>query len=176
MDPRLQEMLDHHEIRRLLAEYCHGCDRTDAALMGSVYTGDDSFDDHGQVKASGPEYARIMTDVIRERTTVVSHILGQSLISVDGDTASSETFFFAMLQLKGRDGEPRLNQLAGRFVDRLERRDGKWKIRHRVAVRDTSIMLKMEDASGEDSTLLLTAGRRDRDDPGVALMGIAHQG
>lgn len=61
MDARLQEMLDHHEIRKTLAEYCHACDRADAKLMGSVYTGDDSFDDHGKVRAPGPEYARMMT-------------------------------------------------------------------------------------------------------------------
>ena len=87
MDSRLAEMLDHHEIRTLLATYCHGCDRTDAALMGSVYAGDDSFDDHGHVKAPGPEYARVMTEIIKQRTEVITHILGQSLIKVEGDTA-----------------------------------------------------------------------------------------
>ena len=121
MDPRLQEMLDHYEIRKVLTEYCHGCDRGDAALMASVYTGDDSFDDHGTVQAPGPEYARIMARIINERTEAISHILGQSLVKVDGDTAAAETFFLALFQVPDADGTSRLSQLAGRFVDRLER-------------------------------------------------------
>jgi len=60
MDARIQEMLDHHEIRKTLAEYCHGCDRADEPHMGSVYASD-SWDDHGDVKASGDDFARIMT-------------------------------------------------------------------------------------------------------------------
>ena len=55
MDSRLQEMLDHYEIRKTLALYCHACDRADEAMMAGVYTGEDSFDDHGHVKAPGPE-------------------------------------------------------------------------------------------------------------------------
>ncbi len=29
MDKRLQEMLDHYEITKVLSEYCHGLDRMD---------------------------------------------------------------------------------------------------------------------------------------------------
>jgi hypothetical protein len=174
MDARLQELIDHHEIRKLLAEYCHACDRADGTLMASLYTGDDSFDDHGLVRAPGPEYARKMTDLIHQRSEVVSHILGQSLIMVDGDTASAETFFLGLMRLPPADGTPRLNQLAGRFIDRLVRVNGQWKIKHRIAVRDTSITLKVEEDM--QSTYGMTPGSRDRDDPGAALVGIAHRG
>jgi ketosteroid isomerase-like protein len=173
MDPRLQEVLDHHEIRKLLAEYCHACDRADARLMASVYTGDDSFDDHGLVRAPGPEYALKMTELILQRSEVVSHILGQSLIKIDGDVAGAETFFLGLMRIPGADGTPRLNQLAGRFIDRFERIDGRWRIKHRVAVRDTSITFKVEEDM--QATYGMTPGRRDRDDPGAALIGIAHQ-
>jgi len=37
LDSRFQELWDHHEIRQLLATYCHGCDRADEAEMASVY-------------------------------------------------------------------------------------------------------------------------------------------
>jgi ketosteroid isomerase-like protein len=172
MDARIQEMLDHYEIRKTLAEYCHACDRADADLMGSVYTGDDSFDDHGRVKAPGPEYARIMTGLILDRSEAISHILGQSLIRVDGDTAAAETFFFALMRLPGRDGPPRLNQLAGRFIDKLKRIDGKWKIKHRTCVRDTSITLRVEQ--DDYAAFDFKSGTRDKGDPGASLLGIAH--
>jgi hypothetical protein len=174
MDPRLQEMLDHYEIRKTLAEYCHACDRADAALMASVYTGADSFDDHGHVKASGPDYARQMTNLILERTDAISHILGQSLIRVDGDTAGAETFFVAFMRLPGDDGAPpRMNQLIGRFVDRLERIDGIWKIKHRVCVRDTSMTTPIE--RDDYAAYGFVEATRDGTDPGGALIGIAHR-
>ena len=51
MDERLQELWDHHAIRKLLATYCHGCDRADEVLMASTYVRD-SWDDHGPRKRS----------------------------------------------------------------------------------------------------------------------------
>ncbi|HXK25816.1 MAG TPA: nuclear transport factor 2 family protein [Myxococcota bacterium] len=174
MEPRIQEMLDHYEIRKTLAEYCHACDRADEALMRAVYTGDDSFDDHGRVKAPGPEYARIMTGLILERTEAISHLLGQSLIKVEGDTAGAETFFVAFMRLPGQEGmPPRMNQLVGRFVDRLERIDGKWKIRHRTCVRDTSMTQSVE--RDDYAAYGFAEGTRDRGDPGTAVLGLAHR-
>jgi hypothetical protein len=84
VDPRLQQMLDEHEIRRLLAEYVHGCDRVDAALLASVYW-PDSWDDHGITQAPGPEFASIMTRRISNECEVLWHLMGQSLIRIDGD-------------------------------------------------------------------------------------------
>jgi hypothetical protein len=175
MDPRLQEMLDHYEIRRTLAEYCHACDRADEAMMASVYTGADSFDDHGHVKASGPEYARAMTGLILDRTEAISHILGQSLIKVDGDAASAETFFIAFMRLPASDSGPaRMNQLIGRFVDRLEKIDGAWKIKHRICVRDTSMTTPVE--RDDYAAYGFVEATRDASDPGGALLGLAHRG
>ena len=173
MDARLQEMLDHYEIRKTLAEYCHACDRADADAMASVYTGDDSFDDHGHVQAPGPEYARTMTQLILERTDAIWHVLGQSLIKVDGDSAVAETFFMAQMSLPEKDGErPRINQLSGRFVDQLKRVDGTWKIKHRTCVRDTSITLYVE--RDDYASYGFVQGTRDEKDPGGALFGLVH--
>lgn len=143
MDQRLQEMLDHHEIRKTLALYCHACDRGDAELMGSIYTAEGSFDDHGIIKGSGQYYARAITSMIEAMTHVISHTLGQSIIEVDGDAARAETFFLAFMTADG-EGAPRLSQLGGRFVDHLERAGRSWKIKHRIAVHDLSITHQIE--------------------------------
>jgi hypothetical protein len=166
-------MIDHHEIRKVLALYCHACDRGDAKLMASVYAGADSFDDHGLVQASGPDYAVRMTANIRERTEAVWHVLGQSLITVDGDSAGAETFFLGFMRLKPIDGVAKLNQLAGRFVDRFARIGGAWKIRHRTCIRDTSITLRVEEDM--QAGYGLKPGTRGADDLGAALIGIAHR-
>lgn len=173
MDPRLQEMLDHHEIRKVLALYCHACDRTDAELMASVYAREGSYDDHGIVRGPGDHYAREMTAIIADITTAISHTLGQSIIQVDGDEARAETFFLAFMTADGEDGTPRVSQLAGRFVDRLERGADGWRIKHRVAVHDLSVTHRID----EDfmATNELVRGSRGSDDPGAALLGLAHR-
>jgi hypothetical protein len=172
MDPRLQELLDERDIRRLLAEYAHGCDRCDGALMGSVYV-EDSWDDHGHVQASGAEFARVMTEeIIPGSCETLSHLLGQSLIELDGDTARAETYYLAVTR-GTLDDKPVCNQLGGRYVDRLERVDGRWLVKHRVCIRDWSVSLEVKADSFANARL--TPGRRDRDDPGVALLGLAHR-
>lgn len=171
MDPRLQVLLDERDIRRLLAEYVHGCDRCDGVLMGSVYA-TESWDDHGNVKAAGQEFARVMTEeVIPASCETLSHLLGQSLIEIDGDGARAETYYLAVTR-SHVEGVPMCNQLGGRYIDRLERSDGAWKVSHRVCVRDWSVSLEV----GADgfANAGLTPGERGLGDPGVALLGLAH--
>ena len=67
MDKRLQQLLDHHEIAQTLKEYCHGCDRGDEHRMAGVYL-EDSFDDHGNFKAPGKQFAKLMMERILATT------------------------------------------------------------------------------------------------------------
>jgi ketosteroid isomerase-like protein len=174
MDARIQEMLDHHEIRKVLAEYVHGCDRCDTSAMAGVYW-EDSWDDHGVTQAPGPEFARIMTTTrIPQDSETLSHLLGQSLIAVDGDGAGAETYFIAVTLANGADGRPRCHQLGGRYVDRLERRDGVWKIVHRVAVRDWSVSHVVEEDSFARAQL--RPGARTSEDASYAVLGREHGG
>lgn len=93
MEPRLQEMLDHYEITKTLKEYCFACDRGDQSRMAEVYL-DDSWDDHGIHAAPGKEFTRIIMREIVAQSNSLSHLLGQSQISVEGDQAGAETYFF----------------------------------------------------------------------------------
>lgn len=139
MDPRLQDLLDHHEIRQLLATYCHGCDRGDEVEMASTYASD-SWDDHGSRKMEGRRFSIETVEESLRTTNLVSHLLGQSLIRVDGDTAGAETYFVATLLYpsKGEDTGETIGQLGGRYVDTLIRQAGQWRIKHRVCVREWS--------------------------------------
>ena len=173
MDARLQRMLDHYEITQVLAEYCRGCDRVDPRHMAGVYI-EDSWDDHGATQAPGPAFARIMTGRIARETDTLAHLLGQSVIHVDGDEAGAETYVIAVTRATRADGRRLCNQLGGRYVDRLVRQDGQWKIKHRTAVRDWSISLNVE----EDSYLLarLTEGQRSAADPSYTALARQHGG
>lgn len=171
MDPRVQEMLDHHEIKRTLAEYCQGCDRCDPQHMGGVYL-DDSWDDHGYIKGVGAEFSARITAEMLATTSSMFHLLGQSLIKVEGDEAGAETYFFAGFLSPAEDGGEICNQLGGRYVDRLRRENGRWLIRRRVVVRDWSISLRVEEDWPGRTGLQL--GRRSNEDPAYAVLGRRH--
>lgn len=173
MDPRLQEMLDHYEITRTLKEYCHGCDRCDEQHMGDVYL-EDSWDDHGIYSFSGKEFAHVMTGMVVGTTDSMSHLLGQSTIDVRGDEAGAETYFIAVSHSTREDGVRMCNQLGGRFVDTLGRDGERWRIRHRVVLRDWSISLPVETDWTDDAGL--RDGARSGDDPACAALGRTHGG
>lgn len=143
MDDQLREMLDHHQIRKTLSTYCHGCDRCDADVMASVYL-EDSWDDHGIHAGSGVDFTRHMIAAVHETTNSLHHLLGQSLIKVAGDDASAETYFLAVSTSAGENGQQMCNQLGGRFVDELRRETGRWFIRHRTVLRDWAVSFPIE--------------------------------
>jgi hypothetical protein len=76
------------------------------------------------------------------------------LCEIDGDVAHAETY--ATTYLVTRDGYVRSTH--ARYVDRLEKRDGKWKIALRRIVRNA---LSRSEVVGEPKP----EGRRDRGDP-----------
>jgi hypothetical protein len=168
MDARLQELVDHHEIRKTLADYCQGCDRCDELRMASVYA-EDSWDDHGGIKASGPEFSRQMAARILEIYDIMYHILGQSIIRVDGDEAGAETYFIGVARSGGDDGPERMcNQVGGRFIDRLVRVGDGWKIKERTVVGDWTIALPIEHEWAP--ALHLRPGLKSGDDPAFAVL------
>jgi hypothetical protein len=166
-------MLDHYEITKTLNEYCHGCDRCDEQRMGSVYL-EDSWDDHGVRRATGPQFVLMMIPEILTTTKTLSHMLGQSLIDVRGDEAGAETYFFAVSRSTREDGVEMCNQLGGRFVDTLKRENGRWRIKNRCVVRDWAISLPIEQDWTAESGL--KEGARSNADPAFAALGRIHSG
>jgi hypothetical protein len=173
LDARLQEMLDHHEITKLLAVYCHGSDRMDESKMAGVYL-EDSWDDHGLNKCPGPEFARRSMSNLGKGSEMCSHQLGQSQIKVTGDVAGAETYFIATLRRRMPDGENLLLQMGGRYVDTLHRVDEGWKIKHRTCVRDWSITHRIEADWLENNPFV--EGQRSGADPSFAVLGLKHLG
>jgi hypothetical protein len=135
-------------------------DRHDVELMLSVYH-DDGVDEHGPNVKTGPEYgewanathATVFEDHLHNITTHTADI--------EGDVAHCESYVIGAL--RGRDGRS-ITLIGGRYVDRLERRDGEW----RIALRRCTIEWSL---SGDGSLLETGAvtgflkGRWSRDDP-----------
>jgi hypothetical protein len=173
LDSRLQEMLDHHDIRKLLNIYCHGCDRGDGAMMHSVYA-EDSWDDHGLYKGKGRDFTETVMRSFADGDTRCIHLLGQSLISVTGDQAGAETYFLASILNKDPEGRELITLLAGRYVDTLERCADGWKIKDRLVVRDWSRALEAEaDPLAHHN---FAEAKLSGEDPSYKTLGIEHSG
>lgn len=174
MDPRLQEMLDHHEIRKTLYEYCHGLDHMDQTRMASVYA-EDSWDEHGPFKSTGQAFAQNVLQVMKDGASAIdTHMLGQSLIQVNGDEAGADTYFLATSIKREEDGSEVILQLSGRYVDTFVREDGRWKVKRRICVRDWGVSLPII----EDWTrnMGFVQARRSQEDPSYAVLGVTHSG
>jgi hypothetical protein len=169
----LQELIDHHEIRKMLATYCHGCDRGDGPRMQSVY-GKESWDDHGSYKGSGRAYPAVVMDNLATNGTKVSHLLGQSQVNVTGDRAGAETYFLASIWTKDEKGQDIVTLLSGRYVDTLLKENGQWKIDKRICVRDYSITLDVNKDWLHDNPFV--QGTLSGQDPSYAVLGLKHPG
>lgn len=169
------ELKDRSEIHQCLMAYSRAVDRLDRDLLLTVYH-EDAIDDHG-VFVGGPEAFADWVIDMHERTHLShQHCQFNSTVELDGDTAHCETYY--MFVGMNRTGEP-LGISGGRYIDRLEKRDGRWAIAERICVRDwaplkhvpesldQSQLTSVKTLSDEIKTLMQTGPQvsRDRDDP-----------
>jgi ketosteroid isomerase-like protein len=125
----MQQEKDRHDIRQCLLRYTRGVDRHDRALMISAYH-PDAIDEHGVAHGNPAEFCDWAISWHAEFQHQHQHIINNTTIELDGDTAHVETYytFFG----DNRDALPTL--AFGRYIDRFERRNGEWRIAHRVCV------------------------------------------
>ncbi len=68
---------------------------------------------------------------------MTSHFTGNQLIEVTGDSAWAEHYAIATHRLPASDDAPAKDLIAMvRYIDRMERRDGRWRIATRVVISD----------------------------------------
>lgn len=127
------ELLDHHAIRACLVRLARGEDRRDPGLVsGSFWP--DATTDFGIFSGSFDEYlAWVVPGSPAVKVTL--HTLGQSLIELDGAVALSETHVSAYHRID-IGTEERDTVLGGRYLDRMEKRSGEWRIAERTMLYD----------------------------------------
>lgn len=126
----VQLLLDRAALHDLLLEYASGVDRRDMAAVAACFTpdvraryGPKSFDNRD-------ELVEFIRGVRFFHTTM--HCLGNQFIEVDGDEARLETLGMLTHHTTRPDGEPfEYNNSDARYVDRLRRVDGRWRIEER---------------------------------------------
>ncbi len=163
---RLSVVADKQEIREVLMRYGRGVDRLDEDLIRSCYH-EDSFDDHGHWKGNGQDFAAFIVASLRERSHHTTHAVANVLIEInpsDPDKARSEAYSLAYLRRNDESGREWLDFFSGRYVDKFERRNGEWKIVHRVVVHDWSISNPLDASSFPLPMDSFAQGKRDRTD------------
>ncbi|MCR2799353.1 nuclear transport factor 2 family protein [Microbacterium sp. zg-Y818] len=130
----LATLVDRARITDVIARYCRGVDRRDFALVRSCYH-DDAIDHHTGFTGPVDEYIEWIRVGLR-RFPMTQHLIGQQLIELHGDVARCETYGMASHWSDGGDAAPADLVTGFRYVDRMERRAGRWAIAERYAIRD----------------------------------------
>jgi len=132
-DATLERLAAESEIGTLLRRYARGIDRFDVELVRSCYH-PDAIDEHGSYSGGVDGFCDWLDEALA-RFESIMHFTGPPLIELDGDVAWVESYCLSLARLAAADGEPpRDRQQIIRYCDRFERRQGAWKIAHRVTV------------------------------------------
>lgn len=160
-DVRLEELSAKQAISDNLLVYCRGIDRCDASLVKQAFW-EDAYDNHGADAAPAWEFAdRIVASKLAS-TSWTTHAVTNHLVEVDGDRAFSEATVLTFQQEKGSD---QVNLFCGRYVDRVERREGTWRIAYRQMIHDWSGSTVLEPwAMAAVASGAFMRGRRGPDD------------
>lgn len=166
MEPTTEEMVrelyDKKKIQEAILRYCRGVDRMDRELFLSAYH-PDAIDDHGFVVTGPEEFWTWVNTWHMRHNSIHQHIVTNHTCELDGDTAHCETYWlFAALDPNGDN----LSIGGGRYIDRMEKRDGEWRIAARKCVADWGGAPKDVMVSPEQRRMLAESGivARDRTD------------
>jgi hypothetical protein len=129
----LNSLIDREGIRDCVARLSRGEDRRDAELIKGCYW-PGAGDDHGVFVGSFEEYLAWVVPGAPS-IPVTLHTLGQSLIDLGDATAAVETHVTAYHRID-MGGQERDIVIGGRYLDRMEKRNGEWRIAHRTMVYD----------------------------------------
>jgi len=160
MPKTLDELASESEIRDIHIRYCRANDRRDEELMRSCFHPDAVIELHEPLSV---EAFLAMGRQVLGLFSVTWHNTGNQLVEVDGDAAWAEHYTISSHRIPARDTGPERDfVVSGRYVDRMERRDGVWKIARRTMLVDftrTDVVAPGEPGMGGK------AGARDRTDP-----------
>lgn len=154
----LQTVADRQEITDLLYRYCRSVDRIDPELGHSIWHVDAVADYGDFYCGDGPGLIDLIC-VQHQHTLYHSHQMSNVIIELDGDRAGSESYITANLRIK--QGEAIMQMTVwSRYVDQWSKRDGRWALDKRIAIRDFDEVRDVTPLSQ-----LETEGSRDRNDP-----------
>jgi len=118
---------DRMDILDCIQRESRARDRQDVEQIASCWW-EDGVDEHGAVIAYAPEYPERANAGHQGGFLQTSHNITNHICDLDGDTANCESYVVGGLFWK--DGK-KMSFGIGRYLDRLEKRNGEWRIHTR---------------------------------------------
>lgn len=157
----IQTLIDEAAIKKVHLRYCRGVDRMDWDMVRSCYH-PDGTDDHGSAFSGGLEPFIDWVSVALPRYEMTQHFTGNQLVEVDGDTAWAEHYAIVFHRRPKTDDAHAADLIVNvRYVDRMERRDGEWRIARRVVIADSN---KLDTIEATWLSATMEPSRRDKTD------------
>jgi hypothetical protein len=131
-EDKVQILWEERQIMAALHRYSRGFDRGDMEMAKSAYW-PDALDDHHIYCGLAHPMCDFFDELINDRYESTQHHITNTRIEIDGDTAHAESYCFAVAT-KRTTLETEI--IGGRYIRRLEKRDGEWRIAAAVLVAD----------------------------------------
>jgi ketosteroid isomerase-like protein len=124
LEAMVRELHDRMAIRDVIERYSRGVDRQDKEILLSCYH-PDAIDDHGMFVGPADEFFDWTDPSHLYLFSTHQHIVTNHTCELDGDVAHCETYYMFAGMTKEDD---QLAMSGGRYVDRMEKCDGEWRI------------------------------------------------
>jgi hypothetical protein len=162
LEVRLQYLTDRQEILDCIVRTSRGNDRFDGERISDSYHSD-GLHELGQKLISGVEYGTHANHAHAAIAEANLHNVTMHACEIEGDVAHAESYVIGLFLDKGSDSA---RIIAGRYIDRLEKRNGKWGI----VLRRATVEIPLEGKAILPNKNLLPGsgylkGSRDRTDP-----------
>jgi hypothetical protein len=139
LERKVRRLTDRQEILDCIVRNSRGNDRFDTELVASSYH-PDGFHEIGDRAIPGPKYGEHANQAHGAMCERNLHHVTMHSCEIDGDVAHAESYVIGLFLDKGCESA---RILSGRYIDRLERRDGEW----RIVVRRSTVEVILEGAS-----------------------------
>jgi ketosteroid isomerase-like protein len=153
-DADLRYLMDRQAILDCIHRYCLGVDRHDTDMIMSAFH-PDAIDEHGPFTGGPAALAEWANRFHGEQFVAHTHNITSHGCEIDGDVAHAQSYCLYGLRRKDGGG---VALGCARYVDRLEKRQGQW----RIALRRTFIEWRGD--MPEHMPAGYPQGRQDRGD------------
>ncbi len=139
----LRRLRDRQEILDCINSYGRGLDRLDAELIRNAFHAD-AIDSHGAFVGGMDEFVPFAIDV-ESKYRLTHHGITSHNCEITGDQAHAESYviFFVVTQ-----DSATVKAGGARYIDRLERKDGRWRIQIRRVLFDFTFQVPFADTLG----------------------------
>jgi hypothetical protein len=159
----IDELLAEAEIKDVHLRFCRANDRRDEALMRSCFHPDAVVELHQPLSVD--EIVALGKQIL-SAYTVTWHSTSNQLVEVDGDVAWAEHYTTSSHRIAANEEGPERDFIAyGRYIDRMERRQGEWRIARRKMVLDYT---RTDPVTPGAPAVGTSGGARDLSDPSYA--------